>query len=150
LDSPYHLKEPVMTAVAFCVLLQSAVLGADAVPYSEAHKTAQTNDQPLVVLVGADWCPGCVKMKRNVIPSLVRRGKLQNVQFTMVNPDDDPALARKLMRGTSIPQLIVYSRSGEGWQREQLTGPKSEGEVEALVERAIAQQAKAPKLAEVR
>src|SRR4051812_20295743 len=99
-----------MTGVAFCLLLQTAVVGADALPYSDAHKLSQANDQPLVVMVGTDWCPGCVTMKRSVIPALLRNGKLRNVQFTMVNADDDPALARKLMRGTSIPQLIVYSR----------------------------------------
>jgi hypothetical protein len=68
----------------------------------------------------------------------------------MVDADDDPALARKLMRGTSIPQLIVFSRSGEGWQREQLTGPKAEADIEAVIKRAVDQQAKAPKLAETR
>jgi thioredoxin-like negative regulator of GroEL len=139
-----------MTAVGFFVLLQAAVVGADAQPYTEAFKAAQASDQPLVVLVGAEWCPGCVTMKRSVLPGMVRRGKLREVQFTMVDADDDPALARKLMRGTSIPQLIVFSRSGEGWQREQLTGPKAEAEVEAVIKRAIEQQAKAPKLAETR
>lgn len=139
-----------MTGVAFCLLLQTAVVGADALPYSDAHKAAQSNDQPLVVLVGAEWCPGCVTMKRSVIPAMLRRGKLRNVQFTMVDADDDPALARKLMRGASIPQLIVFSRSSDGWQREQLTGPKAEAEVEALVNRAVEQQARAPKLAEMR
>jgi thioredoxin-like negative regulator of GroEL len=139
-----------MTGVAFCLLLQTAIVGADAQPYAEAHKLSQTNDQPLVVLVGAEWCPGCVTMKRSVIPGLLRRGKFRNVQFTTVDADDDPALARKLMRGTSIPQLIVFSRSGVGWQREQLTGPQAEAQVEAVVNRAVEQQAKAPKLAETR
>jgi len=54
------------------------------------------------------------------------------------------------MRGTSIPQLIVFSRSGEGWQREQLTGPRAEADVEAMIKRAVDQQANAPKLAESR
>ena len=139
-----------MTAVGFFVLLQAAVVGADAQPYTEALRTAQASDQPLVVLVGAEWCPGCVTMKRNVLPAMVRHGKLRNVQLTMVDADDDPELARKLMRGNSIPQLIVYSRSGEGWQREQLTGPKSEADVEGAIKRALSQQAKAPKIAEAR
>jgi thioredoxin-like negative regulator of GroEL len=139
-----------MITVAFCVLLQAAVVGAEGQPYTEAFKAAQASDQPLVVLVGAEWCPGCVTMKRTVLPGLIRRGKLRNVQFTTVDADDDPALARKLMRGASIPQLIVFSRSAEGWQREQLTGPKAEAEVEALVNRAVEQQAKAPKLVETR
>lgn len=137
-----------MTAVGFFVLLQAAVVGADAQTYTEALKAAQAGDQPLVVLVGAEWCPGCVTMKRNVLPAIIRRGKLRDVQFTMVDADDEPALARQLMRGNSIPQLIVFSRSGDGWQRQQLTGPKSEADVEAAIKHAVQQQAKAPRLAE--
>src|SRR4029079_17072063 len=91
---------------------------------------------------------GCVTMKRSVLPGMIRRGKLRDVQFTMVDADDDPALARKLMRGNSIPQLIVFSRSGDGWQREQLTGPKAEAEVEAAIKRAVDQQAQGPKWAQ--
>ena len=119
-------------------------------PVPEAYKTSQSSDQPLVVLVGAEWCPGCVTMKRTVLPNLVRRGKLRNVQFATVDADDDPAMARKLMRGTSIPQLIVFSRGEGGWRREQFTGPQSEGTVEAVVDRAVTAQAKAAKLAELR
>jgi thioredoxin-like negative regulator of GroEL len=137
-----------MTAVGFFVLLQAAVVGADAQPYTEALKAAQAGDQPLVVLVGAEWCPGCVTMKRNVLPAMIRRGKLRDVQFTIVDADDEPALARQLMRGNSIPQLIVFSRSGDGWQRQQLTGPRSEADVEAAIKHAVQQQAKAPRLAE--
>lgn len=136
-----------MTAVSFALLLHAAVVGADAQPYNQALTASRAGDQPLVVLVGTDWCPGCVTMKR-VMPGMIRNGKLRNVQFTMVDADSDPALARKLMRGNSIPQLIVFSRSSTGWQREQLTGPKAEGEIEAVIKRAVDQQAKAPKLAE--
>ncbi len=139
-----------MTGLAFCLLLQTAAVGADALPYNDAYRAAQESDQPLVVLVGAEWCPGCVTMKRSVIPNLLRRGKLRNVQFAVVDTDDNPALAQKLMRGASIPQLIVFSRGEEGWKREQFTGPQAEATVEAAVDRAATAQAKAPKVADVR
>jgi len=136
-----------MTGLAFCVLLQAAVVGADGLPYSEAFKLAEANEQPLVVLVGADWCPGCVTMKRSTIPGLLRRGALRNVQFTTVNTDDEPALAQRLMRGNSIPQLIVFARTEQGWRREQLTGPRTESEVASLVHRAVETQSKSTKVA---
>lgn len=136
-----------MTALTFCVLLQATVIGAEGQPYSDAYKTAQAADQPLVVLVGAEWCPGCVTMKRSVIPGMIQRGKLRNVQFTVVDTDEDPALARKLMQGTSIPQLIVYSRNGDSWRRTQLTGPKAEAEIEAVINSAVQGHVNLPKLA---
>ena len=136
-----------MTALTFCVLLQAAVVGAEGQSYSDAYKGARAADQPLVVLVGAEWCPGCVTMKQRVMPGMVQRGKLRHVQFTVVDTDENPALARQLMQGTSIPQLIVYSRDGDSWQRKQLTGPKAEVEIEAAINLAVQGHSKAPKLA---
>lgn len=136
-----------MTGLALGVLLQAAVLGIEAQPYSEAYKLSQGNDQPLVVLVGADWCPGCVTIKGSVLPSLMRRGKLRHVQLAIVNTDEDPALARRLMRGTSIPQLIVFSRADTGWQRQQFTGPQAEAQIAAAIARAVENQSKATKVA---
>jgi hypothetical protein len=40
------------------------------------------------------------------------------------------------MRGGTIPQLIVYSRTANGWHREQITGATSEAAVEGLLLRA--------------
>jgi thioredoxin-like negative regulator of GroEL len=135
-------KEKSMSGFVLGVLLQAAVVGAEGVPYSQAYKLAEGQNQPLVVLVGAEWCPGCVTMKRSVIPGLIRQGKLRDVQFSVVDTDEDPALARQLMRGTSIPQLIVFTRTDAGWKREQMIGPRAGTEVEAAIARALKTQAK--------
>jgi thioredoxin-like negative regulator of GroEL len=136
-----------MTGLAFCVLLQAAVVGIEGQPYAQAYKAAQGNDQPLVVLVGAEWCPGCRTMKNATLPSLARRGGLRDVQFSTIDTDADPALAQRLMRGQSIPQLIIFSRGENGWQRSHLVGARSEAEVQALISQAVANQAKAGKIA---
>jgi hypothetical protein len=81
-------------------------------------------------------------MKQRVMPSLARRGSLRPVTFTHVDTDADAATARQLMRGGSIPQLIVFSRMNDGrWHREQITGAASESEVESLIARAMKAQA---------
>jgi hypothetical protein len=64
-------------------------------------------------------------MKQSTIPQAQRQGVLSSVAFAQVNPDQQPELARKLMRGSSIPQLIVYHKSGSGWQRRDLVGSQS-------------------------
>lgn len=138
-----------MTGLAFLVVLQAGVLGVEGQSYAEAYKQAQTNGQPLVVLVGTEWCQGCKVMKQGVIPNLFRRGKLRDVQFSTVNADDHPTLARRLLRGESIPQLIVFTKTPDGWRREQLIGQKDEKEVETVIERAIAVQAKKEEVGEV-
>ena len=82
-------------------------------------------------------------MKTRVLPSLVQRGELRGVSFANVDADKEVETARQLMRGGTIPQLIVFSRKSDGqWHREQITGTTSEAEVQSLIARAIkAQQA---------
>jgi thioredoxin-like negative regulator of GroEL len=130
-----------MLNVALMIALQTGAIGVEGQSYAEAYKQAQSNNQPLVVLVGTEWCQGCRVMKQGVIPNMFRRGKLRNVQFSTVNADEHPTLARRLMRGESIPQLIVFTKTPEGWQREQLIGQKEEQEVEDVIKRAIELQA---------
>jgi thioredoxin-like negative regulator of GroEL len=106
----------------------------DTEQYDVAYAQAQENGKPLVVLVGAEWCPGCVKMKNQVIPVMKSNGSLEKVQFAQVNTDNDPELAEQLMRGQSIPQLIMYTKTDTGWKRHQMTGPKSVSEVESFIQ----------------
>jgi thioredoxin-like negative regulator of GroEL len=136
-----------MTGLAFCVLLQAAVVGGEAQSYNDALRSAQGNDQPLVILVGADWCPGCRIMKQATLPSLQRRGALEKVQFSVVDTDADPALAQRLMQGQSIPQLVVYTRTEQGWQKTNLVGARSEAEIQATINQAVALQSRASKVA---
>ena len=125
-----------MSGFAMSLVLQAAVLAGGAQPYEVAFQNTQENNRPLLVLVGADWCPGCVTMKRSVMPRMVQSGKLQTVNFAEVNSDLDPAVASRLMRGGSIPQLIVFAKTPNGWYREQITGATSEAGVQALIRRA--------------
>jgi thioredoxin-like negative regulator of GroEL len=122
-------------------LLPLSLLAADASPYQAALREAETNNRPLVVLVGADWCPGCRTMKQSILPSLTRRGALKNVSVVTVDTDREPQLAAQLMRGGSIPQLIVFSHKEDGaWRREQITGATSEAKVLSLLARAATTQ----------
>ncbi|MBW8883363.1 MAG: thioredoxin family protein [Planctomycetia bacterium] len=132
-----------MVGLTAAIALQCAVWGANPASYNAALQDAQKQQRPLLVLVGASWCPGCQTMKTRVIPSLAKRGGLKGVSFAMVDADAEAEQARQLMRGGSIPQLIAFSRMPDGqWHREQLIGEVSETAVQSLIARAIrAQQA---------
>jgi hypothetical protein len=76
-------------------------------------------------------------MKHSVLPQMTSRGALKSVSFATIDTDREMNLARQLMRGGTIPQLIAFSRTADGqWHREQITGATSEAAVAALVERA--------------
>ncbi len=81
-----------MTTLSLAILLQMSLLSTDGHRYADAyHKTAATG-QPLVILVGTDWCPGCQTMKNAVIPQLQRTGSLNRVAFAVVNADSRRAI----------------------------------------------------------
>jgi len=126
---------------------QTSLLAAEPSGYEKAFQEAQTRKQPLIVLVGATWCPGCQTMKQTVMPQMSRRGDLKNVSYATVDADAEPELAGSLMRGGAIPQLIVFHQQGGKWQREQIVGATSEEKVRQLVARAIATQDKPTELA---
>jgi thioredoxin-like negative regulator of GroEL len=134
-----------MAALSAGLLLHLSVFAAGAPAgaqsYEQAQKQATVSGQPLLVLVGADWCPGCVTMKNSVLPQMAGRGGLKKVSYANVDADQEPELASHLMRGNGIPQLIIFSKRADGeWHREQITGTASEAQVLALIERARAAQ----------
>ena len=128
-----------MTGLTLSVVLQAAVLGASPTgSYEQAFVASRTSGQPLLVLIGADWCPGCQSMKRSVFPALRRRGVLRPVAFATVNTDQQRELAAKLMSGGRIPQLVMFHFDGDRWHRNQLTGPQGVESVERFIHRGVA------------
>ena len=98
-------------------------------------------------IIGRCWCssarlvPGLPDDEACGIAWLARRGALQNVSFAAVDADAEAEVARQLMRGSSIPQLIAFSQSTDGkWHREQITGATSEQDVQSLIARGVQAQ----------
>ena len=130
-----------MAGIAAAFFFQFTLVAATPNSYNTALQDAQARQQPLLVLVSANWCPGCQTMKTRVLPSLASRGALRGVSLAIVDADSEKETARQLMRGGSIPQLIVFSRMADGqWHRDQITGETSEAEVQSLIARAVKMQ----------
>jgi thioredoxin-like negative regulator of GroEL len=131
-----------MMSLTLAVLIQASAAATAADDYHAAKHRAETSGQALVVLVGADWCPGCRTMKQTVIPQAKRQGMLKHVHFAHVNTDQQSQLAGKLMRGRSIPQLIMFRKTDKGWKRDQVVGAQSMDELARFLEPAKALAAK--------
>ena len=129
-----------MTSLAAAIILQAAMLSTGQT-YAQAHKTTQETGRPLLVLVGATWCPACQEMKSSLIPQLRRRGILKKVSFTVIDTDLQSKLADQIMSGGTIPQLIIYCKTDKGWVRRQLTGGQSVGGVEQFIDQAVNEKA---------
>jgi thioredoxin-like negative regulator of GroEL len=124
-----------MIGLTASVAMQVALLATSANAYQDAYNQADKEGKPLLVLVGADWCPGCRTMKQEMIPELERDGGLSQVVFTTVNTDEKPTLSRRLLHGTSIPQLVLFTRTAKGWRRSQLTGVQVPGIIRQFIKR---------------
>ena len=125
-----------MTGFALSLLVASSLV-AEVRSYPEAHAAAQKSGKPILVLVGADWCPGCRTLKFQTMPRLDRSGKLNQVEFAQVDTDREDALSDRLMRGSTIPQLILYTRTATGWSRTQLTGAQADQTIESFLKKGI-------------
>jgi len=130
----------------FSVLLTTllSVVASEQAPtqdYASAYRSAQEAGKPLMVVVGADWCPACVNLKDQTINTMKSSGELNDVEMAVVNKDHQPTLAGKLMRGRMMPQIIVFSKSNSGsWTRMQLTGYQSKGSLRSLIRTAISKR----------
>ena len=126
-----------MMSFAFSAMVQVSLVTTGANGYADAHKLHAETGRPMVLLVGAEWCPACVQMKNNILPRVARRGTLQKVAFANVNTDHDSRIAKSVMQGGSIPQLIMYRKTATGWKRHMLVGAQSPEKIEAFINNGL-------------
>jgi thiol-disulfide isomerase/thioredoxin len=106
--------------------------------YKSAHARSIASGKPLLVLIGADWCPACVQMKDNILPRVAKAGGLKLVEFAYIDYDKQPEVATQLARGGAIPQLIRLMKTDEGWNSRVLVGAKSPTEVSSFINAGLA------------
>jgi thioredoxin-like negative regulator of GroEL len=111
--------------------------------YATAFKRSLESGRPLVVLLGARWCPGCVQMKESILPRVAEAGGLASVEYAYVDVDRDPRMARRLSLAAAIPQLIRYEKTEDGWKRDLLTGAGSVKQVASFINPKAKKQPKA-------
>jgi len=122
-----------MTTLVASALLQASVLAAPGQDYTTAVQESLASGRPLVVLLGADWCPACKVMRDSTLPKVAQRGGLEKVEFAYVDVDRHPQLTSQLSRGRSIPQLIRFEKKAGKWNARHLIGGHSVQKVKAFV-----------------
>jgi len=77
--------------------------------YNQAKRAADRDRQPLIVLIGAPWCPSC-KEAEKLAPQLAKRG-----HYVHVNHDRFGPWCRKLVGRDvyTLPVMIVYEWKDE-------------------------------------
>ncbi len=122
-----------MYSLALAAIVGVSFLGAPESGFDRALKQSVSTGRPLVVLIGADWCPSCQVMKNSTMPQVAKEGGLDNVVFTYVDADHQRRLVNRLSRVRSIPQLIRFDHTPSGWQGRLLVGAQSPKDVYKFV-----------------
>lgn len=105
--------------------------------YAEAHKITIEKGYPLVVVVGATWCPACQQMKQHVIPQVTKLGIFRKVAFAEVDLEQERELGTELTDGGPIPQILVYRKTPLGWRLRRLVGGHDVRTVERFLVQSI-------------
>lgn len=128
-----------LTVFLAAVLSTGTGVSAKQGDYTLAYQQSLEQKKPLMVVVGADWCPACEALKNSTIREMEQNGELSEVSVAIVDRDAEPELAQRLMKGENrIPQIIVFSKDDQGrWQSRKLTGFQSAQPVRSLIRRAV-------------
>ncbi len=126
-----------MVHVALAFLLAVTGEAGTNLDYETAFAKAEKEEKPLLILVGARWCASCQIMKRDTIEPMQKEGELSNVVVTYVDKDQRPELAEQLMKGETLPQVVMFSKDSGKWKRFSLTGMQSRKRMVELVGKVV-------------
>ena len=123
-----------MVSVLMALVLTGATSETSNRDYDSAYKEAVSGNKPLMVVVGAEWCPACNVLKNTTINPMVRTGELDQLSVALVDKDKNPELVKQLTKGEKmLPQIIVFTPIKTGWTRRKLMGYQPKQPVRNLV-----------------
>ena len=128
-----------MVSLLLAVVLGSVTSTSIKTDYAEAYKESVAKDKPLMVVVGAPWCPACNVLKQTTIEPMAQTGEFDQVTVAVLNRDTNPELVNQLTRGErTLPQIIMFTKTGGGqWKRHQLKGYQPKQPVRNLIRSAV-------------
>lgn len=123
-------------------LLLAVVLGSVTslkTDYEEAYKESVSEDKPLMVVVGAPWCPACNVLKQSTLEPMAATGELDDVSVAVLDRDANPELVKQLTKGERmLPQIIMFSKTSSGkWKRHHLKGYQPQQPVRNMIRSAV-------------
>ncbi len=122
-----------MNFISAVLIIAATSNSSQPTDYKTAYQRAMNDDQPMLVLVTAEWCPPCRMMKSTTIPKMVADNKFKEVHFATIDLDKKAKTARKLIGNRGVPQLILYEKKNGAWSVKHLAGFQSAAKVESFI-----------------
>ena len=90
--------------------------------YKEALEEVTQSRSPLLVVISATWCGPCKRLKNVILPDLAKRGELDGITVAAVDYQVDKELIKSMTKETKIPQMVLYTPTGDNWKPSRMTG----------------------------
>lgn len=104
-------------AIGLTLAMAAPAAGAIHPTYAAALAAQAKSGRPLVVIVGAVWCPSCVRMKKE-LGAVQRAGTFRDVELVQIDFDKQRALSMAITKGSSrLPVVAVYWKKNGVHQR---------------------------------
>ena len=124
-----------LLALAFTGVTSDQQLTQD---YATAYETSISEHKPLMVVVGAPWCPACRVLKESTIKPMAYSGQLDDVSLAIIDKEASPDLVEELTEGEKLlPQILVFTNEDGQWKRRKLPGYQTREGVRSLIDRAL-------------
>ena len=114
-----------MNILTLAAMMQASIVTFELQPYHDVYRNVTDDQKPFLVIIGADWCHACQRLKHKTVPEVANQGGFKGVEVAYVDVDRDAEMAKKLMKGTSIPQIVRFQPHGKKWDIERLSGSPS-------------------------
>ncbi len=107
--------------------------------YASVYKQSIEENKPLMVVVGAEWCPACHVLKDSTIKPMAQTGELNDVCIAILDKDKDAELVSQITKGEKmLPQIIMFSKTESGqWSRHRLMGFQPKQPVRSLIKKVM-------------
>lgn len=99
--------------------------------YDSTLQIAKADNAPLLVLIGAEWCPYCKLVYRRI--DGMKASKALSTAFAYIDEDKQPSLAVRLKRGNGLPQLFYWRSANDTRAASWRMGDTSEQQILAMV-----------------
>lgn len=119
--------------LAFCLVICTD----KGLNYEQAFEKATKEKKPLMVFIGARWCASCQIMKRDTIGPMQESGDLKDLVVVYIDKDERPELAEQLMKGETLPQVVLFNKEKENWKRFSLTGMQDKLRIGELLKKVF-------------
>lgn len=105
--------------------------------YEQGFEKAEKEKKALMIFIGARWCASCQVMKRDTMGPMQESGDLKELVVVYIDKDERPELAEQLMKGETLPQVVLFNKEKENWKRFSLTGMQNKSRIGELLQKVF-------------